>query len=131
MIESINATLDIYSHLRVDVALRDAPRTRTDAGRRERNVTPQTATDSDPQARRAPLQIEDDEVQRNVVRFAQSSLAGDATDSAVAEEMQPALEASVLPSDPRMATVARLYQRNGRTQAGREETIGTRLDAYA
>jgi hypothetical protein len=126
MIDRINATLDVYSHLRVEVALRDNSRTRQ---RTEKNVTPDAGGVNSESARR-PAGSETD-AGDNVISFTQSSIGDDSADRfGTAEEVMPALEASVLPSDPRMAAVARLYRRSARA-AGRSETIGTRLNAVA
>ncbi|MFT3828592.1 MAG: hypothetical protein QM691_02695 [Opitutaceae bacterium] len=124
MIDRINATLDVYSHLRVEVALRDNPRARQ---RPEKNVSPSAggvAGESERRAQRNRAEEPD-----NIIQFAQSSADG-TEDFATAEEVLPALEASVLPSDPRMAVAARLYRRSGRA-AERSTLIGTRLDAVA
>ncbi|HLP00797.1 MAG TPA: hypothetical protein VK163_02140 [Opitutaceae bacterium] len=125
MIDRINATLDVYSHLRVEVALRDGTRARQ---RAEKNVSPPAGgvnAESERRAQRSQAEEPD-----NIIQFAQSSADGAPENYATGEEVMPALEASVLPRDPQMAMVARLYRRTGRA-AERSTLIGTRLNAVA
>ncbi len=136
MIDRINASIDLYSHLRLEVTLQGQSRARP----RGRAAAAEEAV---PAQAETTLQLETDERRRarrpeeeggTVVQFEQSSTA-DARNSGyggTAEEVVPALEASVLPSDPRMAYVAKLYGRSGRIGGGGyPSVVGTRLNAVA
>lgn len=124
MIERITS-LDLYSHVRVEISTREG----RGRARREKDVTGSSGSQSATAGRGAPRQLG---VEHNVVAFEQSALAGERDGAAAtAEEVAPALEASVLPADPQLAQVARLYRRAG--GSGKLETgvVGSRFAAYA
>lgn len=132
MIDGVNARLDLYSHLRLEVTLQPRERPRQEgradrvdpANARNRGPTLQLETDDRGNSNRRTRQVDEEKI----VPFEVSSAVVDQGDGGpgVAQEVLPALEASVLPADPFMAKVARLYSRNG--QAFAEARIGTRLD---
>ncbi len=132
MIEGVNARLDLYSHLSLELTLqpRERPRQegrveRIDEPRRRREAPNlQLETDERRGGRRA-LQVEEE----RLVPFEVASAVVEQGDGepGLAAEVLPALEASVVPADPFLAKVARLYASNGRA-ASLESRVGTRLD---
>ncbi len=135
MIERITS-VDIYSHLRLEVAVH--------TGARHRNAATERGPPAGAGAENATLDLESRERRRlpapedpgeaGVIRYEQSSTGDDSRFGYTgdAEELRPALEASVVPRDWRLAQAARVYNRAGRSAtAGRAANLGTRLDAVA
>ncbi len=135
MIERITTSVDLAANLRLEVSL--AARTRAQQSGRQ---TRADAAADDPGGVIIDLESErtwrsnssDTEGYGKLIRFAQSGLGGDQADDyeSTAAEDQPALAASVLPVDWRVAQAARLYTSAGRIGGGGySPTVGTRLNA--
>ncbi len=136
MIDRISASVDLYSHLRLEVTLqaqqRARPRTRTENAEKAVQEQPGTGLYLESEERRRA--VPPDEEENNVVVFQQSATFDDPSggSGATAEEVPPALEASMRTRDPRMAYAAMIYARNGRVSTGGATgTVGSRLNAVA
>ena len=137
MIEPISASLDVYPHLRLDVSQQARERAQQQARQRAEELQEEQR-----QRTAATLYLEADERQQaerpdarddgEVVLFQQSATLENQQpgENAEAEEVLPALEASVLPRDLRLAYAVQIYNRASRIGIERE-TIGTRLNAVA
>ena len=137
MIEPISASLDVYPHLRLDVSQQARERAQQRAQQRAEELQEEQR-----QRTAATLYLEADERQQaerpderddgKVVLFQQSATLENQQpgENAEAEEVLPALEASVLPRDLRLAYAVQIYNRASRIGIERE-TIGTRLNAVA
>ena len=137
MIEPISASLDVYPHLRLDVSQQARGRAQQQARQRAEELQEEQR-----QRTAATLYLETDERQQaerpdarddgKVVLFQQSATLENQQpgENAEAEEVLPALEASVLPRDLRLAYAVQIYNRASRIGIERE-TIGTRLNAVA
>ena len=137
MIEPISASLDVYPHLRLDVSQQARERAQQRAQQRAEELQEEQR-----QRTAATLYLETDERQQaerpderddgKVVLFQQSATLENQQpgENAEAEEVLPALEASVLPRDLRLAYAVLIYNRASRIGIERE-TIGTRLNAVA
>ena len=124
MIERITS-LDLYSHVRVEISTRDG----RGRARREKDVTGSIGDSGATPGRGAGRRLEGADT---VVAFEQSALAADREGAAdKAEEILPELEASVVPTDPQLAQVARLYRRAGRSGKLGTGVVGSRFAAYA
>ena len=137
MIERINTSVDLASILRLEVSwaarARAQQRGPTTRAGEDGNDPGGVLIDLDPEETRRPSRFVSDDYSKSI-RFAQSGLAGDRAgdDDAVAAEDQPALEASILSIDWRVAQAARLYTSAGRIGSdGYAATVGTRLNAVA
>lgn len=135
MIERITS-VDVYSHLRLEVAVR--------SGARERNRASERSPSAGGESAAATLDIENRDRRRlpapeaereaDIVRYEQSATADDSDfgRSGNAEEVLPSLAMSTLPRDWRLAQAAQVYNRAGRSSYGpRNGNIGTRLNAVA
>lgn len=137
MIEPISASLDVYPHLRLDVSEQARQRAQQRAQERaaelqqeQRQKTTGTLyLESDD--RRQP-EGTDEENDGKVVLFQQSATLENQQpgENAQAEEVLPALEASVLPRDLRLAYAVQVYNRASQLGIARE-TVGTRFSAVA
>jgi len=137
MIEPISASLDVYPHLRLDVSQQARERAQQQARQRAEELQEEQR-----QRTAATLYLETDERRQaerpderdggKVVLFQQSATLENQQpgENAEAEEVLPALEASVLPRDLRLAYAVQIYNRASRIGIERE-TIGTRLNAVA
>ena len=137
MIDRITTSVDLYSHLRLEVALaergRSQQRGRTTSAGDAADARGAVIIDLDSEANRRSARAGSSDYSK-LIRFEQSALAGDSESGyeATADEVLPALEASVLPRDWRMARAATLYTNAGRIGAGAySATVGTRLNAMA
>jgi hypothetical protein len=136
MIERLSASLDSYPHLRLDTTQQAQARAQQRARLRaadaeaEKRKQPSATLYLEDEKRQTPRTEEDD--QHKLVLFEQSSTldSQQSGDNSTADEVLPALEASVLPHDLQMAQVVQIYNRAARI--GRTgETVGTRLNAVA
>lgn len=136
MLDRISASVDLYSHLRLEVTLQAQQRARPRARHEiEDKAAPERPgaglyLEADERRRSAPPEPEEN----NVVLFQQSATLDDQAGGGggTAEEVIPALEASARVRDPRMAYAAAVYSRNGRVNAtGLSGSVGTRLNAVA
>lgn len=137
MIEPISASLDVYPHLRLDVSEQARQRAQQRAQERaaelqqeQRQKTTGTLyLESD--ERRQP-ERSDEENDGKVVLFQQSATLENQQpgENTQAEEVLPALEASVLPRDLRLAYAVQVYNRASQLGIARE-TVGTRFSAVA
>ena len=137
MIEPISASLDVYPHLRLDVSEQARQRAQQRAQERaaelqqeQRQKTTGTLyLESD--ERRQP-ERSDEENEGKVVLFQQSATLENQQpgENTQAEEVLPALEASVLPRDLRLAYAVQVYNRASQLGIARE-TVGTRFSAVA
>jgi len=137
MIEPISASLDVYPHLRLDVSAQARQRAQQRAQERaaelqqeQRQKTTGTLyleTDD----RRQP-EGPDEKDDGKVVLFQQSATLENQQpgENTQAEEVLPALEASVLPRDLRLAYAVQIYNRASQLGIARE-TVGTRFSAVA
>ncbi len=138
MIERITTSVDLYPNLRVEVSVqgrgRERPMKTATAVPNPRLPGPANDADTGSAARQRRDETVDADPENGLIRYEQSAVAADQNSGYgdLADEEMPSLTASVLPYDPRMAQVAALYTRSGRTgAAGRMATVGTRLDAVA
>ena len=137
MIEPISASLDVYPHLRLDVSEQARQRAQQRAQERaaelqqeQRQKTTGTLyLESDD--RRQP-EGTDEKDDGKVVLFQQSATLENQQpgENTQAEEVLPALEASVLPRDLRLAYAVQVYNRASQLGNARE-TVGTRFSAVA
>ena len=137
MIEPISASLDVYPHLRLDVSEQARQRAQQRAQERaaelqqeQRQKTTGTLyLESDD--RRQP-EGTDEKDDGKVVLFQQSATLENQQpgENTQAEEVLPALEASVLPRDLRLAYAVQVYNRASQLGIARE-TVGTRFSAVA
>lgn len=138
MIEPISASLDVYPHLRLDVSEQSRQRAQQRSQERaaelqqeQRQKTTDTLyLESDERRRQADRTEEKDD--GKVVLFQQSATLENQQpgENAEAEEVLPALEASVLPRDLRLNYAVQLYNSASRLGFARE-TVGTRFSAVA
>lgn len=138
MIERISASLDSYPQLRpeMDRQARDRAQQRLQRSaeavqEEQRRKTNATLSLEAEESRQADQRSEDDE--GKVVLFQQESATLENQqpgENAQAEEVMPALEASVLPRDLRLAYAVQLYNRASRLGT-EQKTLGTMLDAVA
>lgn len=137
MIEPISASLDVYPHLRLDVSQQARDRAQQRAQQRAEELQQEqrqkTATTLylENDERRQP-ERSDEENEGKVVVFQQSATLENQQpgENAQAEEVLPALEASVLPRDLRLAYAVQVYNRASQLGNARE-TVGTRFSAVA
>lgn len=138
MIERISASLDSYPQLRpeMDRQARDRAQQRLQRSaeavqEEQRRKTNATLSLEAEESRQADQRSEDDD--GKVVLFQQESATLENQqpgENVQAEEVMPALEASVLPRDLRLAYAVQLYNRASRLGTERK-TLGTMLDAVA
>ena len=137
MIEPISASLDVYPHLRLDVSEQARQRAQQRAQERaaelqqeQRQKTTDTLYLESDERRQADRNEEKDD--GKVVLFQQSATLENQQpgENAEAEEVLPALEASVLPRDLRLNYAVQLYNSASRLGFARE-TVGTRFSAVA
>ncbi len=138
MIEPISASLDVYPHLRLDVSEQARERAQQRAQERaaalqqeQRQKTNSTLYLESDERRQQPNRPEEKD-DGKVVLFQQSATLENQQpgEDAQAEEVVPALEASVLPRDMRLAYAVQLYNRASQLGFARE-TVGTQFSAVA
>ena len=138
MIERISASLDSYPQLRPDQNRQERDRAQQrlqrnaeavqEEQRRKAGATLSLEAD---ESRQADQRAEDDD--GKVVLFQQESATLENQqpgENVQAEEVMPALEASVLPRDLRLSYAVQIYSRAARVGIERR-TLGTMLDAVA
>jgi hypothetical protein len=137
-IDRVTSSVDLYSHLRVDLYLRAKPAARlppptSDSGNVGSRHSRQSATLSlDVDGRSRPPQWEESDAGK-VVPYEQPTALldqqNDFADAGTAQESPLTLEVANAQRDPRLARAARLYAETGHKADGTR--IGTRLNAVA